>query len=61
MTDNHPYRASDELTQIIESAERLGVEISEAEALQSGTCLCMERLVCSQPHSMRRLPSSSIA
>jgi hypothetical protein len=34
MEDNRPSRSSAELTQIIESAQRLGVEINEADALQ---------------------------
>ena len=42
MTENNPYRASDELIQIIESAERLGVEISEAEALQWLSAMAVE-------------------
>ena len=42
MAENYPFKASDELTQIIESAERLGVEISEAEALQWLSAMAVE-------------------
>jgi hypothetical protein len=42
MAENYPSRASNELTQIIESAERLGVEISEAEALQWLSAMAVE-------------------
>jgi hypothetical protein len=42
MAENYPSRASNELTQIIESANRLGVEISEAEALQWLSAMAVE-------------------
>jgi hypothetical protein len=42
MAENYPSRATNELTQIIESAERLGVEISEAEALQWLSAMAVE-------------------
>lgn len=42
MAENYPSRATNELTQIIESANRLGVEISEAEALQWLSAMAVE-------------------
>ena len=42
MAENYPSKASNELTQIIESANRLGVEISEAEALQWLSAMAVE-------------------